>query len=162
MIGQWALCGITKAPLGGGAAGPSPVDRGKQGTKRSGWTGQRGIPLAVQITGANTPDKTGALATLDSLVVERPKNVVYRRHPWCLDRGYEYAEVLEGVTQRDYHIHGAKGEADKDSRRTQSSSRPGDGSSNEPMRGIIDADGCGADGRKREPITKHSFNWLRY
>lgn len=26
---------ITKAPLGGEATGPSPVDRGKKGTKRS-------------------------------------------------------------------------------------------------------------------------------
>ena len=80
---------ITKAPLGGEATGPSPVDRGKQGTKRSVWTDQRGVPLAVQITGANTPDKAVALATLDRLVVERPKKVVYRLHHLCLDRSYE-------------------------------------------------------------------------
>lgn len=80
---------ITKAPLGGEATGPSPVDRRKQGTKRSVLTDQRGAPLAVQITGANTPDKTVALATLDSVVVERPKKVVYRLHHLGLDRGYE-------------------------------------------------------------------------
>ena len=126
MAWKWqALDGvITKAPLGGEATGPSPVDRGKQGTKRSGWTDQRGIPLAVQITGANTPDKTVALATLDRLVVERPKNVVYRRHHWCLDRGYEYAEVLEGTTQRDYHIHGTQGKADKSTRHSPNKHPP--------------------------------------
>jgi hypothetical protein len=37
---------ITKAPCGGDAAGRSPVDRGKQGRKRSTITEARGIPLA--------------------------------------------------------------------------------------------------------------------
>lgn len=52
MAWKWqALDGvITKAPLGGEATGPSPVDRRKQGTKRSGLTDQRGAPLAVQIS----------------------------------------------------------------------------------------------------------------
>jgi len=36
---------ITKAPCGGQAAGPSPVDRRKQGLKRSAATEARGIPL---------------------------------------------------------------------------------------------------------------------
>ena len=70
--------GCEPKPLGRRSTDPSPVDRGKQGTKRSVLTDQRGIRLAVQITGANTPDKTGALATLDSMVVERPKKGVYR------------------------------------------------------------------------------------
>ena len=116
MIRTWALLGngkpsmgvITKAPLGGEATGPSPVDRSKTGTKRSVLTDQRGAPLAVEITGANTHDKTVALATLDSIVVERPEKVVYRLHHLCLDKGYDYAEVIEGVKQRDYHLHLAK------------------------------------------------------
>lgn len=37
---------ITKAPCGGQLAGRSPVDRGKQGLKRSLATEARGIPLA--------------------------------------------------------------------------------------------------------------------
>lgn len=51
---QWqALDGaITKAPLGGEATGPSPVDRAKSGTKRSVLTDRRGAPLAVVVTGA--------------------------------------------------------------------------------------------------------------
>jgi transposase len=36
---------ITKAPCGGQVAGPSPVDRRKQGLKRSVATGAGGIPL---------------------------------------------------------------------------------------------------------------------
>lgn len=38
---------LVKAPCGGQAAGKSPVDRGKQGTKRSLLTDGTGIPLAA-------------------------------------------------------------------------------------------------------------------
>jgi transposase len=39
--------GITKAPCGGQKAGKSPVDRGKQGIKRSTMVDANGIPLGV-------------------------------------------------------------------------------------------------------------------
>jgi putative transposase len=78
---------ITKAPLGGEATGPSPVDRAKSGTKRSVLTDRRGAPLAVVVTGANTPDKTVALETVDGIGVPRPEKVVYRLHHLCLDKG---------------------------------------------------------------------------
>ncbi len=99
---------ITKAPLGGDATGPSPVDRGKRGTKRSVLTDRRGAPLSVVVTGANTHDKTVALKTLDGIVVERPKKVVYRLHHLCLDKGYDYDDVIAGVLERDYILHGCK------------------------------------------------------
>ena len=104
---------ITKAPLGGEDTGPSPVDRSKLGTKRSVLSDQRGAPLAVEITGANTHDKTVALATLDGIVVDRPEKIVYRLHHLCLDNGYKYADVIEGVEERDYHVHLPKSEAEK-------------------------------------------------
>jgi hypothetical protein len=44
---------ITKAPGGGEVAGRSPVDRGKQGLKRSGMTDGYGIPLGRVLAGAN-------------------------------------------------------------------------------------------------------------
>jgi len=80
---------ITKAPLGGKKTGPSPVDRGKLGIKRSVLSDQRGAPLAVVVTGANTNDKTVALETLDGIVVDRPEKVIYRLHHLCLDKGYD-------------------------------------------------------------------------
>ena len=110
---------ITKAPLGGDATGPSPVDRSKTGTKRSVLTDQRGAPLAVEVTGANTHDKTVALATLDGIVVNRPEKVVYRLHHLCLDKGYDYADVMEGVEERDDHLPLAKSQAEKASRPVQ-------------------------------------------
>lgn len=96
---------ITKAPLGGEATGPSPVDRAKSGTKRSVLSDGRGAPLAVVVAGANAPDQTLALATLDSIPVERPARVVNRLQHLSLDAGYDSEVVVEGVLARDYILH---------------------------------------------------------
>lgn len=96
---------MTKAPLGGEATGPSPVDRGKSGTKRSLLCDRRGAPLSVVVTAANTHDKTVALETLDGIIVKRPEKLIYRLHHLCLDRGYDYADVIAGVLARDYILH---------------------------------------------------------
>ena len=96
---------ITKAPLGGEATGPSPVDRAKAGTKRSVLTDRRGAPLAISVTGANTPDKTLALETVDGIGVARPERGVYRLHHLCLDKGSEYEDVIAGMLERDYILH---------------------------------------------------------
>jgi hypothetical protein len=61
---------ITKAPSGGEVAGRSPVDRGKQGLKRSLVTDAIGIPLHVVSAGANRHDAPllgPTLAGLDKL-----------------------------------------------------------------------------------------------
>jgi transposase len=58
---------ITKAPCGGDAAGRSPVDRGKQGRKRSTVVEARGIPLGAVSAGANTHDSPLLAPTLDTL-----------------------------------------------------------------------------------------------
>ena len=47
---------VTKAPSGGETAGRSPVDRGKQGLKRSLVTDGDGVPLHVVSAGANRHD----------------------------------------------------------------------------------------------------------
>ena len=92
---------IIKAPMGGEATGPSPVDRGKSGTKRSVLTDAYGGPLSVVVTGANTNDKTVALATLDAIQAPCPEKVVYRLHHLCLDKSYDYQDVIAGVEERD-------------------------------------------------------------
>jgi putative transposase len=96
---------ITKAPLGGDETGPSPVDRGKSGTKRSVLTDRRGAPLSIVVTGANTHDKAVALETLDKIIVERAEKLIYRIHHLCLDKGYDYEDVIAGVIARDYILH---------------------------------------------------------
>lgn len=77
---------ITKAPSGGEVAGRSPVDRGKQGLKRSLVTDARGIPLHVVSAGANRHDApllAPTLAGLDRLD-GLPDSVTVH-----LDRGYD-------------------------------------------------------------------------
>jgi hypothetical protein len=44
---------MTRAPSGGEVAGRSPVDRGKQGLKRSVLTEGRGLPIHLVSAGAN-------------------------------------------------------------------------------------------------------------
>lgn len=58
---------IVKAPCGGEAAGKSPVDRGKQGTKRSVLTDAAGIPLGVVVAPANRHDSPLLRPTLEYL-----------------------------------------------------------------------------------------------
>ena len=63
--------------------GPNPTDRCKIGTKRHVLTDQRGIPVSVVITSANTHDMKAATETLDRTVVKRPLN----KQNLCLDKG---------------------------------------------------------------------------
>jgi putative transposase len=96
---------ITKAPLGGEDTGKSPVDRGKLGTKRSVLIDGRGAPLSVVVAGANRHDKTLAIRTIDEMVAQRPEKRVYRLHHLCLDKGYDYADIIAGVLERDFILH---------------------------------------------------------
>ncbi len=58
---------ITRAPGGGECAGRSPVDRGKQGMKRSSMVEGHGIPLDRVLAAANRHDSPLLAATLDKL-----------------------------------------------------------------------------------------------
>lgn len=76
---------ITKAPCGGDKAGRSPVDRGKQGLKRSTLTDANGIPLAVVSAGANRHDAPLLAPTLEGLASFGPLALAPTIQ---LDRGY--------------------------------------------------------------------------
>ena len=82
--------------------GPNPTtDRGKMGTKRHVLTDQRGIPLSVVITSANTHDMKAATDTLDNVIVKRPS---YKQN-LCLDKGYDSSEIEREVIKRKYITH---------------------------------------------------------
>jgi transposase len=88
---------ITKAPCGGQTAGPSPVDRGKQGLKRSVVTDAKGIPLGAVVAGANTHDSpllAGTMATLDKLGPLPIQPLVH------LDRGYDSGKTRTTLADR--------------------------------------------------------------
>jgi len=46
-----------------------------------------------------------ALETVDGMGVPRPEKVVYRLHHICLDKGYDYEDVIAGMLERDYILH---------------------------------------------------------
>ncbi len=56
---------ITKAPCGGEKAGKRPVDRGKQGTRRSTAVDGKGIPIGGVTAGANRNDSPLLVPTLE-------------------------------------------------------------------------------------------------
>lgn len=58
---------LVKAPCGGEASGRSPVDRGKQGTKRSVVTERQGVPVGTVVAGANRHDSPLLRPTLEQL-----------------------------------------------------------------------------------------------
>jgi transposase len=94
---QLAVDGCTtKAPCGGQTAGPSPVDRRKQGLKRSTVTEAGGIPLGAVPAPANHRDDGLLAVTLDTLTAVGPLPVQPVVH---LDAGYDYQpcrQVLAG------------------------------------------------------------------
>ena len=57
----------------GDLIGPNPTDRGKAGTKRSLLVDGEGGPLSIVVAGANVHDAKLLEATLDAIVVERPR-----------------------------------------------------------------------------------------
>ena len=88
---------IVKAPCGGEAAGRSPVDRGKQGTKRSLLVEGGGIPLGCVVTGAHRNDSPLLRPTLETLGrfdhglgVGLPEEITVH-----LDAGYDSAKTRD-------------------------------------------------------------------
>jgi len=88
----------------GDLTGPNPTDRGKRGVKRHVVTDGRGVPLGVQITGANVHDKWMAGPTLDAVAIRAPRGP---RRPTnlCLDKGYDYADTEREVRRRGVTPH---------------------------------------------------------
>ena len=88
---------ITKAPCGGERAGKSPVDRGKQGIKRSTVVDGEGIPLGAIAAPANRHDSPLLDETLDTLEVLGPLPEQMSVH---LDRGYDSETTREKLKVR--------------------------------------------------------------
>ena len=90
-------CCLTKAPCGGEKAGTNPVDRGKQGIKRSTVVDAKGIPLGAVAAPANRHDSPLLDETLDTLEVlgELPEQMSVH-----LDRGYDSRITREKLEER--------------------------------------------------------------
>jgi transposase len=93
---------ITKAPCGGQVAGPSPVDRRKQGLKRSVATEAHGVPLTALPAPANRRDDGLLAATLEAAAMITaaalgPRPATPTVH---LDAGYDYQSCREVLAER--------------------------------------------------------------
>jgi transposase len=88
---------ITKAPGGGEVAGPSPVDRRKQGMKRSVLVEGYGIPLGRVLAGAQRHDSPLLAPTLDLLADLGPLPAEITVH---LDAGYDSGKTRQTLTDR--------------------------------------------------------------
>jgi transposase len=88
---------ITKAPGGGECAGRSPVDRGKQGMKRSAMTDGYGIPLDRVLAPASRHDSPLLAPTLDKLGELGPLPDDIRVH---LDAGYDSQKTRDELAGR--------------------------------------------------------------
>ena len=88
---------ITKAPGGGQCAGRSPVDRGKQGMKRSSMTDGHGMPLDRVLAPASRHDSPLLAPTLDKLAGLGPLPEDIRVH---LDAGYDSQKTRDELAAR--------------------------------------------------------------
>jgi len=92
---------ITKAPCGGQVAGPSPVDRRKQGLKRSLVTDADGIPLGAVPAAANRRDDGLLGATRDTLAAASAMIGRLPVQPVVhLDAGYDYQTCRRVLAER--------------------------------------------------------------
>ncbi|MFG3702274.1 IS5 family transposase [Micromonospora sp. NPDC047620] len=101
VLDQVAVDGcITKAPGGGEVARRSPVDRGKQGLKRSGMVDGYGIPLGRVLAGANRHDSPLLAPTVDLLGDFAPLPEQTLVH---LDAGYDSDSTRTLLAGRGLH-----------------------------------------------------------
>jgi len=99
---------------GGAKTGPSPVDRGRRGSKHHLLVDGRGVPLAWTLTGGNRNDITQLLELLDRVPPVRGRTGRPRRRPRTLvaDRGYDHDKYRRLLWQRGVKPIIARREAD--------------------------------------------------
>jgi putative transposase len=90
------------APLGGQKTGNNPTDRGKQGAKINLLVDERGAPLSVVLTGANSHDKISAVELIVSIALKRP---AHKEQHLCADKAYDASDVREFASSGGYTTH---------------------------------------------------------
>ena len=90
-----------RAAYGGGATGPSPVDRAKPGSKHHAITDASGVPLASSVTSANGKDISELAPLYDKLPAVPGKVGRPRRKPDALqgDRAYHSEPHRQGLRE---------------------------------------------------------------
>jgi putative transposase len=100
--GRW---GHGQGAFWGDLVGSNPADRAKTGVKRSLLVeADGGGPFAV-VAGVNVRDDELLEATLDGVMVQRPKPTEEAPQHLCLDKGYDKPSRRELVEGRNYFSH---------------------------------------------------------
>ncbi|GHD33574.1 hypothetical protein GCM10010313_79350 [Streptomyces violarus] len=99
---SWRSPGEWRERISGQHTGPSPVDRGRVGSKHHLITDGHGTPLAVLLTGGNRNDVTQLIPLLDAIPPVRGRVGRPRRKPDSLfaDRGYDHDIYRDQVRDR--------------------------------------------------------------
>jgi putative transposase len=83
--------------------------------KRSLLTEGHGVPIGLDVDGANRHDMKLVRRTIDSIVVERPEATEAQPQGMCLDKGYDYEEVRAILQEFGFTAHiRARGEEAKE------------------------------------------------
>ncbi len=61
--------------------------------------------MGLVVAGANRPDYQLLKATIQSLVVKRPRSTKKRPQGMCLDKGYDYDDVREVLAEFGFTAH---------------------------------------------------------
>lgn len=64
-----------------------------------------GLPVGLDVEGANRNDMKMARATLESIPIERPEPTAEEPQGMCLDKGYDYDEVRDIVAEFGFTAH---------------------------------------------------------
>jgi putative transposase len=65
----------------------------------------QGLPVGLDVDGANRNDMKMVEATLESIPVERPKPSAGQPQGMCMDKGYDYDEVREIAAEFGFTAH---------------------------------------------------------
>ena len=64
-----------------------------------------GVPIGLDVDGANRHDMKLVRSTIASIVVERPEPTEEQPQGMCLDKGYDYAEVRAILQEFGFTAH---------------------------------------------------------
>ena len=90
--------------------GPSPVDRGKPGSKIHVLSERAGLPLSVAVSAANTNDAHALKALVMAIPAIRSRRGPRRRKPDKLhgDKAYDHADLRTWVRERGIRVRIAR------------------------------------------------------
>jgi transposase len=89
-------------PIRGDRTGPSPVDRGKPGSKIHAMGDRNGLPVTVEVSAANVNDHTMLEDVVDGVQPVRQPVGRPRKRPGQLhaDKGYDYRSCRQALARR--------------------------------------------------------------